>query len=72
MTVTSLKFKNNEYKQIQTMAKLYRVSTSEFIKQTVLDRINDERDYNLAIDNIKESHGKTSKRKEVLRRLNLL
>jgi len=71
MTVTSLRFKDNQYKQIQDLAKFYGISVTEFIRQTVLDRIHDENDYKSAVENIKKSHGKTVKRKSTLKRLNL-
>lgn len=71
MTVTSLRFKEEHYKQIQDLAKFYGVSVAEFIQQTILDRIHDENDYKSAVENIKKSHGKTVPREATLRRLDL-
>jgi len=71
MTVTSLRFKDDQYKKVKDLAKFYGNSVTEFMRQTVMDRINDENDYNDAIKNLKESHGKTVKRDEIIKRLNI-
>lgn len=71
MTVTSLRFKDEQYKKVKDLAKFYGVSVTEFMRQTVLERIDDENDYSDAMKNLKESHGKTVKRSEILKRLDL-
>lgn len=70
MTVTSLKFTDDQYKQIKDLAKLYDISITEFMKQIILEKINDKNDYQNAMKNLKESHGKTVKRTEIFKRLN--
>ncbi|KRK65086.1 hypothetical protein FC72_GL001713 [Companilactobacillus tucceti DSM 20183] len=71
MAVTSIRFKDSQYKQVQDLAKFYGVSVTEFMRQAVIDRINDENDYKDAFKNIRESHGETVSRKGILNRLDL-
>ncbi|WP_125589225.1 type II toxin-antitoxin system RelB family antitoxin [Companilactobacillus jidongensis] len=71
MTVTSLRFKDDQYKQVKNLAKFYGISVTEFMRQTVLEKVNDENDYQDAMKNLKESHGETVNRTEILKRLNL-
>lgn len=71
MTVTSLRFKDDQYKQVKDLAKFYGISVTEFMRQTILEKINDENDYQDAMENLKKSHGETVKRTEILKRLNL-
>lgn len=69
MVTVSLDFNRDEYKQLTELAH-YR-DLSEFLKQIILDRVEDELDYQDAIRNLQESDGEVVSRNAILTRLNL-
>ena len=71
MTVTSLRFKDEQYKEVKALAEFYGESVTTFMRQTILERLEDESDYRDAVDNLKESHGETVSRETIKHRLEL-
>jgi len=69
MVTVSLDFNRDEYQQLTELAH-YR-DLSEFLKQIILDRVEDELDYQDAIRNLQESDGEVVSRNAILTRLNL-
>lgn len=72
MTVTSLRFKDEQYQEIKELAEFEGVSVTTFMRQTILDRLQDENDYYEAAKNLEESNGETVSRDEVRRRLGMV
>lgn len=70
-TVTSLRFKNDQYNKIKAQADFNGVSVTAYIRQAVLEHVEDETDYQDAAANLKASHGKTVSRAEVMARLGM-
>lgn len=72
MTVTSLRFKDEQYREIKELAEFEGVSVTIFMRQTILDRLQDENDYYEAAKNLEESNGETVSRDEIRRRLGMV
>lgn len=72
MTVTSLRFKDEQYQEIKELAEFEGVSVTTFMRQTILDRLQDENDYYEAAKNLEESNGETVSRDEIRRRLGMV
>ncbi|WJS82731.1 DUF6290 family protein [Tetragenococcus halophilus] len=71
MVLTSLYFTDEQYREIKELAEFESVYVTEFTKQTILDRVQDENDYYEAVQNLAESNGETVSRDEVKRRLDI-
>jgi len=71
MTVTSIRFKDDQYQAVKALADFYGESVKTFMRQTILERLEDEADYRDAASNLKESHGETVSREEIMHRLGL-
>lgn len=71
MTVTSIRFKDDQYQAIKALADFYGESVATFMRQTILERLEDEADYRDAASNLEESHGETVSREEIMHRLGL-
>ncbi|WP_057819234.1 type II toxin-antitoxin system RelB family antitoxin [Schleiferilactobacillus perolens] len=69
--LTTLHFRDEEYNQIKVLAARHGISASEYMRQAVLDRIEDEEDYRGAVINIKASHGETVSRERIKKRLDI-
>lgn len=69
MVTVSLDFNRDEYQQLTELAH-YR-DLSEFLKQIILDLVEDELDYQDAIRNLQESDGEVVSRNAILTRLSL-
>ncbi|MFD1465362.1 DUF6290 family protein [Lapidilactobacillus mulanensis] len=54
MPVTSLRFKDEQYDEIKETAAFYGVSVTTFMRQTILDRMEDEQDYRDAVASVDE------------------
>ena len=70
MPVTSLRFKDEQYDEIKETAAFYGVSVTTFMRQTILDRMEDEQDYRDAVDSVDASDNQTVSRDEMLKRFN--
>ncbi|WP_027829208.1 type II toxin-antitoxin system RelB family antitoxin [Schleiferilactobacillus harbinensis] len=70
-TVTSLRFKDDQYEKVKKLAAFHGVSVTMYMRQAVLERMEDEEDYKDAVDNIQASHGATVSRDEVKKRLGM-
>ncbi|AYM02327.1 type II toxin-antitoxin system RelB family antitoxin [Levilactobacillus yiduensis] len=71
MTVTSLRFKDDQYQEVKALADFYGESVTTFMRRTILERLEDEADYRDAVSNLQTSHGETVSRQEVMQRLGL-
>lgn len=70
-TVTSLRFKDDQYKQVKEMADFHGVSVTMYMRQAVLERMEDEEDYHDAMANLTASHGETVSSAEIRKNLGL-
>lgn len=71
MIVTSLRFQDDQYQEIEVLADFYGESVTTFMKRIILERLEDEADYRDAVSNLQTSHGETVSRQEVMQRLGL-
>jgi len=70
-TVTSLRFKDDQYKKVKEMADFHGVSVTMYMREAVLERMEDEEDYHDAMANLNASHGKTVSSDAIRQRLGL-
>lgn len=70
-TVTSLRFKDDQYKQVKEMADFHGISVTMYMREAVLERMEDEEDYNDAMANLTTSHGETVSSTEIRKNLGL-
>jgi len=71
MTVTSLRFKDDQYEAVKVLADFYGETVTTFMRRTILERLEDESDYQDAVKNLQASQGKTVSRQEVMNRLGM-
>lgn len=70
-TVTLLRFKNDQYKKVKEMADFHGVSVTTYMREAVLERMEDEEDYHDAMANLWASHGETVSSDEIRKNLGL-
>ncbi|QVI34666.1 hypothetical protein BVJ53_01895 [Lacticaseibacillus chiayiensis] len=70
-TVTYLRFNNDQYKKIKELADFHGVSVTKYMREAILERLEDEEDYNDAMANLSSSHGETVSSAEIRTRLAL-
>ncbi|MCC4370489.1 DUF6290 family protein [Limosilactobacillus reuteri] len=68
---TSIRFDENVLKMIHEQAQLDGKNTTEFMRDAILDKLEDSLDYADAIKNMRESNGKTVSREEMKKRLGM-
>lgn len=68
---TSIRFPEEQYMEIKKLADLYGESVTNFMRQTIIERLEDELDYNQAVANKKASNGEMVSRKEIMERLGM-
>jgi predicted DNA-binding protein len=71
MTVTSLRFTDEQYQAVKELVDFYGVSVTTLMRETILERIENENDYNDGIANLKASHGKTVSREKIIKHLGM-
>ncbi|AYW48394.1 hypothetical protein C7K38_08460 [Tetragenococcus osmophilus] len=71
MVVTSLRFKDEQYQEIKELAEFEGVSVTTFMRQTILDRLQDEKSYYEAVQSLEESNGESVSSDEIKRRLGM-
>jgi len=71
MTVTSLRFKDDQYREVKALADFYGESVTTFMRQTILERLEDEADYQDAVINLGDRHDAVVSREEIRHRLAL-
>jgi len=69
MTVTSLRFKDDQYEAIKVLADFYGETVTAFMKKVILERLEDESDYQDAVKNLQASQGEVVSRQEVMAHL---
>jgi len=72
MTVTSLRFDDEIYKELKELANFHGMTITAFMKETLLERLQDELDVREAEANLRASKGKTVSREEVMRQAGML
>ena len=70
-TVISLQFNDDQYKKVKELADFHGVSVTQYMREAVLERVEDEEDYAAAMANLNASHGETVSRTEIRKRLGL-
>ncbi len=70
-TVTSLRFKKEQYEKIKRLADFEGISATAYMRRAVLERMEDEEDYKDAQANRAESQGATVSRAEIMKRLGM-
>ena len=68
---TTIRFDNAVLKLIHKQANLDGQSTTEYMRNAVLEKLEDSLDYQDAVDNIRASDGNTISRKNVKKQLGL-
>lgn len=69
--VTSLRFKNDQYNKVKGLAAFHGVSVTMYMREAVIERMEDEEDYNDAIANLKASHGETVSSNDIRKNLGI-
>lgn len=70
-TVTSLRFKKEQYERIKKLADFEGISVTAYMHRAVLERVEDEEDYKDVQTNRAESQGATVSRAEIMKRLGM-
>ena len=68
---TTIRFDNDVLKLIHKQANLDGQSTTEYMRNAVLEKLEDSLDYQDAVDNIRTSNGRTVSRKNAKKQLGL-
>ncbi|NUF24919.1 DUF6290 family protein [Bombilactobacillus mellis] len=68
---TTIRFDNDVLELIHKQANLDGQSTTEYMRNAVLEKLEDSLDYQDAVDNIRASNGRTVSRKNVKKQLGL-
>lgn len=55
--VTSMRFKNDQYSMVKEAADFQGLSVTAYMRQAILERVEDEEDYRDGIARLKESDG---------------
>lgn len=71
MKEVSIEFNNKQYKEIETMARFNRLTVATYVKNAVLERIEDDQDYKDAITAKEENNGETYSESSVMKELNM-
>lgn len=69
MAKISIKLTEEQLEQIKRLANLEDESVTTYIKNIILEKVEDEQDYKDAIQAKKESNGRTYSEKEVMKEL---
>ncbi|MCI1284357.1 MAG: DUF6290 family protein [Lacticaseibacillus songhuajiangensis] len=70
-TVTSLRLKTSQYKLVKELADFHGVTVTTFMRNTILERLEDENDYKDAVESVKSSDGKVVTREEIMSELGM-
>ena len=68
---TTILFENDVLELIHKQANLDGQSTTEYMRNAVLEKLEDSLDYQDAVDNIRASNGRTVSRKNAKKQLGL-
>ncbi len=68
---TTIRFDNDVLELIHKQANLDGQSTTEYMRNAVLEKLEDSLDYQDAVDNIRASNGRTVSRKNAKKQLGL-
>lgn len=71
MTAISIRFNDNQYRKIKDLANFEGESITSYMRNAVLEKIEDEEDYADAVQAMNEDNGKTYNAKEVKEMLGL-
>lgn len=65
MTTTTVRMPEEDYRKVKAMAAFEGMSVSEFMRQAILEQVEDKLDYEAGIDVLKEDNERMS-REDVL------
>lgn len=68
MTTTTVRMPEEDYRKVKAMAAFEGMSVSEFMRQAILEQVEDKLDYEAGIDVLKEDNERTS-REDVLKEI---
>lgn len=71
MTAISIRFNDNQYRKIKDLANFEGESITSYMRNAVLEKIEDEEDYADAVQTMNEDNGKTYSAQEVKEMLGL-
>lgn len=71
MVSTTIRFDENILAMIHKQADREGISATDFMRNAILEKLEDTLDYQDAIQNLRKSKGKTVSRKRVKEKLNL-
>lgn len=71
MTAISIRFNDNQYRKIKDLASFEGESITSYMRNAVLEKIEDEEDYADAVQAMNEDNGKTYTAQEVKEMLGL-
>lgn len=71
MTAISIRFNDNQYRKIKDLASFEGESITSYMRNAVLEKIEDEEDYSDAVQAMNEDNGKTYSAQEVKEMLGL-
>lgn len=66
MTTTTIRIDDDQYSEIQELANFHGMKVSDFMRETLLERVEDENDYKEAIE-ILNQHNDIIPSEEVIR-----
>lgn len=69
--VTSLRFDKEQYHEVHELAAFYGVSVTRFMREAVLEKVEDDKDYNEAIERLRDKDKTIVSRAEILNELGL-
>ncbi|GAB2027990.1 type II toxin-antitoxin system RelB family antitoxin [Lactovum odontotermitis] len=72
MTTATLRFDDAIYEQIKELADFQGLTPTTFMRNAILEQLEDEQDYQEAIQVLRESNGESVSRSEIMKRLEKL
>ncbi|GAB2024210.1 hypothetical protein OfM1_02800 [Lactovum odontotermitis] len=72
MTTATLRFDDAIYEQIKELADFQGLTPTTFMRNAILEQLEDEQDYQEAIQVLRESNGESVSRSEIMKRLEML
>lgn len=71
MTTATMRFDDEVYSQIKSLAEFHGLTPTTFMKNAILEQLEDELDYQDGIKVLAESNGKTVSREQIMERLGM-
>ena len=71
MTTATMRFDDDIYSQIKELAEFHGLTPTTFMKNAILEQLEDELDYQEGIKALSEINGKTVSREKMMERLGM-